>query len=183
MNKKSKIFIIIFFLIILIPVIIVGSINYIKEKKLKDKIENSKSTKILSLNNINSSISLQELFNIEKSEEYAITKNKLKYTNDDNKEDFTIKYTNTSFFGAQCIKEYNFVDEKLNMITIEIDTSHWIPKDILEEINNLNGEPDVISLKKDNLGSDIYHWYGKNGKIIYTDDNINNTIELVFEVK
>ena len=36
MNKKSKIFIAIFFSIILIPVIIVGVINYTKEQELNE---------------------------------------------------------------------------------------------------------------------------------------------------
>ena len=38
MNKKSKIFIIIFFSLILIPVIAIGIINYTKEQELKNAV-------------------------------------------------------------------------------------------------------------------------------------------------
>ena len=58
MNKKSKIFIIIFFSLILIPVIVIGIVNYTKEQELNNRIENSRTTKTLSLNNITSSITL-----------------------------------------------------------------------------------------------------------------------------
>ena len=177
MNKKSKIFIIIFFSLILIPVIVIGIINYTKEQELNNRIENSRTTKTLSLNNITSSITLDELLEIEMSKEYSIE------DNDSTKKDFTVEYTNTSFNGSSCIKKYFFVDEKLNMLIITIDTSHWMPKDIFTELNNINGEPDNSSLKEDKLGSDIYYWYGKNGTIMYTDDNISNTIEIIFEIK
>lgn len=183
MNKKSKIFITIFFSIILIPAIVIGIINYTKEQELNSKIENSKLTKTLSLNNIVSSITSNELFEIETYKEYSIKDNDLKYDNDLNKKDFTVEYTNTSFYGSKCIKEYFFVDEKLNMLIITISKSHWMPKDIFSELNNINGEPDTYSLKEDKLGSDIYYWYGKNGTIVYTDDNINNTIEIILEIK
>ena len=183
MNKKSKIFIIIFFSLILIPVIVIGIINYTKEQELNNRIENSMNTKTLSLNNITSSITLDELLEIEMSKEYSIEDNELKYDNDSTKKDFTVEYTNTSFNGSSCIKEYFFVDEKLNMLIITIDTSHWMPKDIFTELNNINREPDNSSLKEDKLGSDIYYWYGKNGTIVYTDDNINHTIEIIFEIK
>ena len=71
LDKSSKIFLIIFFSIILIPVIIIGSINYAKEQKLKNKIENSKATRTLVLNNISTAITLDELFEIELSKEYT----------------------------------------------------------------------------------------------------------------
>ena len=182
MNKKSKIFIVLFFSIILIPVIVVGFINYTKEQELNYRIENCRTTKTLSLNNITSSITLDELLEIEMSKEYSIDDNELKCDNDSTKKDFTVEYTNTSFNGSSCIKEYFFVDEKLNMLIITIDTSHWMPKNIFTELSNINGEPDNSSLKEDKLGSDIYYWYGKNGAIIYTDDNISNTAEIVFEI-
>lgn len=182
MNKKSKIFIAIFFSIILIPVIIIGVINYTKEQELNKKIENSRETKTLSLNNITSSITCDELFKIETSKEYTIEKSELKYENDNSKDDFTVEYSNTSFFGSNCTKEYLFVDEALKMLIIEIDTSHWQPKDIYTELVNINGEPDDSSLKKDELGSNIYYWYGKNGTIVYTDDNISNVIQIIFEL-
>lgn len=182
MNKKSKILIIIFFSLILIPVIVIGIVNYTKEQELNDRIENSRTTKTLSLNNITSSITLDELLEIEMSKEYSIEDNELKYDNDYTKKDFTVEYTNTSFNGSSCIKEYFFVDEKLNMLIITIDTSHWMPKDIFTELSNINGEPDNSSLKEDKLGSDIYYWYGKNGTIVYTDDNVSNTAEIIFEM-
>ena len=88
MNKKSKIFIIIFFSLILIPVIAIGIINYTKEQELKNRIENSMNTKTLSLNNITSSITLDELLEIEMSKEYNIEDNELKYDNDSTKKRF-----------------------------------------------------------------------------------------------
>lgn len=182
MNKQSKIFIIIFFSLILIPVIVIGIVNYTKEQELNDRIENSRETKTLSLNNITSSITLDELLEIEMSKEYNIEDNELKYDNDSTKKDFTVEYTNSSFNGNSCIKEYSFVDEELNMLIITIDTSHWMPKDIFTELSNINGEPDNSSLKEDELGSDMYYWYGKNGTIVYTDDNVSNTAEIIFEM-
>ena len=183
MNKRTKIFIVIFFSIILIPVIIIGTINYTKEQELKNRIENSKNSRILSLNNISTAITLDELLEIEMSKEYSITDRQLKYDNDQTKKDFDVEYTNTSFFGIRCTKEYLFVDERLHMIIFDIDTSHWMPKDIYEEIVKINGEPDETDVKSDKYHRDMYIWYGKNGTMVYTNDDINDTIEIVFEIK
>lgn len=181
LDKKSKIFLIIFFSIILIPVIIIGTINYTKKQKLQNRIENSKATRTLTLNNISTAITLDELLEIETSKEYIIEDNELKYENDQNKRDFTIKYTNTSFYGSHCIMEYYFVDEKLSGIIFNIDTSHWMPKDIYEELVKLNGEPDETDVDDDSFWLETYIWYGKNGCITYNKLN-NNTIELHFEL-
>ena len=181
MNKKSKIFIVIFFLIILIPVIIVGVINYTKEQELNDRIENSRATKTLSLNNISSSITLDELLEIETSKEYNIEDNELKYDNDSTKKDFTVKYTNTSFYGSHCIMEYYFVDEKLKRCIFTIDTSHWQPKDIYEELSKINGIPDETEIDDDSFYLETYTWYGKNGTITYNKLN-NDTIEVFFDI-
>ena len=183
LDKKSKIFIVVFFSIILIPVIIFGSINYAREQELKNRIENSKTTRTLTLNNISTAITLDELFKIETSKEYVITDRELKYDNDQTKKDFDVEYTNTTFYGADCIKEYLFVDEKLKFIIFDIDTSHWMPKDIYEELVKLNGEPDETELKSDKLGTDYYTWYGKNGTLIMCDDNISNNIEIRFQLE
>lgn len=96
LDKRSKIFIIVFFSIIFVPVIIIGTINYSKEQE---------------------------------------------------------------------------------------DTSHWMPKDIYEELVKLNGEPDEIELKSDKLGTDYYTWYGKNGILTMCDDNISKNIEVHFEIE
>ena len=181
MNKKSKIFIAIFFSIILIPVIIVGVINYTKEQELNDRIENSRATKALSLNNISSSITLDELLEIETSKEYNIEDNELKYDNDSTKKDFTVKYTNTSFYGSHCIMEYYFVDEKLKRCIFTIDTSHWQPKDIYEELSKINGIPDETEIDDDSFYLGTYTWYGKNGTITYNKLN-NDTIEVFFDI-
>ena len=183
MNKKTKIFIVIFFSIILIPVVIIGTINYTKEQELKNRIENSKNSRILSLNNISTAITLDELLEIEMSKEYSITDRQLKYDNDQTKKDFDVEYTNTSFFGIRCTKEYLFVDERLHMIIFDIDTSHWMPKDIYEEIVKINGEPAETDVKSDKYHRDMYIWYGKNGTMVYTNDDINDTIEIVFDIK
>ena len=181
MNKKSKIFIIIFFSFILIPVIVIGIINYTKEQELNDRIENSRATKTLSLNNISSSITLDELLKIEMSKEYNIEDNELKYDNDSTKKDFTVEYTNTSFYGSHCIMEYYFVDERLKRCMFTIDTSHWQPKDIYEELSKINGIPDETEIDDDSFYLETYTWYGKNGTITYNKLN-NNTIEVFFEI-
>lgn len=181
MNKKSKIFIIIFFSLILIPVIVIGIINYTKEQELNDRIENSRATKTLSLNNISSSITLDELLEIEMSKEYNIEDNELKYDNDSTKKDFTVEYTNTSFYGSHCIMEYYFVDEKLKRCIFTIDTSHWKPKDIYEELSKINGIPDETEIDDDSFYLETYTWYGKNGTITYNKLN-NNTIEVFFDI-
>ena len=181
MNKKSKILIIIFFSLILIPVIVIGIVNYTKEQELNNRIENSKTTKTLSLNNITSSITLDELLEIEMSKEYNIEDNELKYDNDSTKKDFTVEYTNTSFYGSHCIMEYYFVDEKLKRCIFTIDTSHWQPKDIYEELSKINGIPDETEIDDDSFYLETYTWYGKNGTMVYNKLN-NETIEILFEI-
>ena len=130
MNRKTKIFIITFFSIILIPVIVISIILGYNDKKLNDKINKSKSTRILVLNNIDNPIAFEELCNIESSKEYKIEYDDLGYKNEQDKKDFTVTYTNTSFFGSNCIKEYFFVDEKLKRCIYTIDSSQWMPKNI-----------------------------------------------------
>lgn len=71
LDKRSKIFLIIFFSIILIPVIIIGNTNYTKEQKLKNRIENRKATRTLTFNNISTAIILDELFKLELSKSKA----------------------------------------------------------------------------------------------------------------
>lgn len=179
LDKRSKTFIIIFFSIILIPVIIIGSINYAKEQKLKNRIENSKATRTLILNNISTAITLDELLELEISKEYTIENDISAH----NEKMTIITYTNTTFFGADCKKEYVFYDKKLGICIFDIDTSHWMPKDIYEELVKLNGEPDETKLKSDKLGQDYYTWYGKNGTLIMVDDNILRNIEIRFELE
>ncbi|MCM1128071.1 MAG: hypothetical protein NC429_16575 [Lachnospiraceae bacterium] len=181
LDKRSKIFIMVLFSIILVPVIIIGSINYTKEQKLKNRIENSKTTRILTLNNISTAITLDELFEIETSKEYTIEYHELKFENDPNKRDFDIEFTNTSIYGTHCVMEYFFIDEKLKSCLFKIDTSHWMPKDIYEELVKLNGEPDETNIDDKSFYLKTYIWYGKNGTITF--DKLNNdTIELYFEI-
>ncbi len=79
----------------MIPVIIIVTINYTKEQKLKIGIENSKTTRTLMLNNISTAITLEELFELELSKEYT-TKNDISLHN----EKMTIViYTNVTFFA------------------------------------------------------------------------------------
>lgn len=168
----------------MIPVIIIGTINYTKEQKLKDKIENSKTTRTLTLNSISTAITLDELFEIETSKEYVITDREFNFENDPNKKDFDIEYTNTSFYDAHCIMEYFFVDEKLKFITFDIDTSHWMPKDIYEELVKLNGESDETDVEPDNkYHYDMYIWYGKNGTLAMVEDKSSRNIEVTFELE
>lgn len=181
MNRKTKIFIITFFSIILIPVIVISIILGYNDKKLNDKINKSKSTRILVLNNIDNSIAFEELCNIESSKEYKIEDDDLEYKNEQDKKDFTVTYTNTSFFGSNCIKEYFFVDEKLKRCIYTIDSSQWMPKNIYEEIVNINGEPDIHNSDDESFYLEVNEWYGKNGIIILNKLN-NDTIEIIFEL-
>lgn len=184
LDKRSKIFLIIFFSIILIPVIIIGTINYTKEQEFKNRIENSKTTRTLVLNNISTAITLDELLELELSKEYTVKDSELRYENDENKKDFTVEYTNTSFYGSDCIKTYYFVDEKLSGIIFDIDTSHWMPKDIYEELVKLNGDPDETDLEPDNkYHYDMYIWYGKNGTLVMVEDKYSRSIDVSFEIE
>ena len=182
LDKKSKIFILTFFSMILIPIIIIGIINYTKERELQNKIENSKTTKTLSLNNISTSITLDELFELESSQEYTITDHELKFENDPNKKDFDIEYTNTTFYGGDCIKSYFFVDEKLKNCIFKVDISHWMPKDIYVELVKINGEPDETDIDEDSFYLETYIWYGKNGTLSFDKCN-NKTIEIMFQLE
>lgn len=108
----------------------------------------------------------------------------LKYDNDKTKKDFDVEYTNTSFYGSDCIKSYLFVDEKLKYISFDIDTSHWMPKDIYEELVKLNGEPDETDVEPDNkYHYDMYTWYGKNGTLWMVEDKSTRSIEVTFEIE
>ena len=180
LDKRSKIFLVIFFSIILIPVIIIGSINYTKEQELKNRIENSKSTRTLVLNNISTAITLDELLELELSKEYTTENN----ISTHNEKKTTITYTNTTFFGADCIKEYVFYDNKLRVCDFDIDTSHWMPKDIYEELVKLNGEPDETDVEPDNkYHYDMYIWYGKNGTLVMVEDKSTRSIEVALELE
>lgn len=184
LNQKTKIFLIIFFSIILIPAIIVGTINYIKEQELKNKIQHSKTTRTLTLNYIATKITLEELLATETSKEYNIQNDELQYENNKDKKDFTVEYQNTSFYGGRCIKEYQFVDEKLKFVIFDVDTSHWMPKDIYEELVKTNGEPDEADIEPDNkYHYDMYVWYGKNGTLTMAEDKPSRNIEVVFQIE
>ena len=82
MNRKTKIFIITFFSIVLIPVIVISIILGYNDKKLNDKINKSKYTRILMLNNIDNPITFEELCDIESSKEYKIEDVELRYENE-----------------------------------------------------------------------------------------------------
>jgi len=180
LDKKSKIFIIVFFSMILIPVIIIGSINYAKEQELKNRIENSKATRILTLNSISTAITLDELYELELSKEYT-TENDISASN---KKMITITYINTTFYGADCKKEYVFYDNKLGICIFDIDTSHWMPKDIYEELVKINGEPDETDVEPDDkYHRDMYIWYGKNGTLVMVEDKSSRNIEVSLQLE
>lgn len=177
MNKKAKIFIAILFSIMLIPVLIIGITNYTKEQELNKKIENSKETKTLSLNNITSSITCDELFEIETSKEYTIKED----ISVDNENMQTITFTNTSFYGSRCEIDYVFYNNKLGMCIFTIDTSRWQPKNIYEELVKINSIPDTTEIDDGSFYLETHTWYGKNGTIVYNNLN-NDTIEILYEI-
>lgn len=95
-----------------------------------------------------------------------------------------ITYTNTTFYGADCEKEYVFYDNKLGICVFDIDTSHWMPRDIYEELVKLNGEPDETEVELDDkYHRDMYIWYGKNGILGMVKDKFTNNIEVHFELE
>lgn len=101
-----------------------------------------------------------------------------------NEKKTTITYTNTTFFGADCKKEYVFFDNKLSICIFDVDTSHWMPKDIYEELVKLNGEPDETDVKPDDkYHYNIYTWYGKNGTLGMVEDKSTRSIEVIFQLK
>lgn len=183
MKKKNIIFIIVFWCIILTPIVCIGVNNYKKENEFNKKIEYSKNNRIIELNKISTAITLDELYKIETSEEFTKEDNKLKYENDSSKEDFSVTYTNVSFFGSVCEKKFFFVDELLHMIIIDIPTDHYMVKDIYEEVVNINGAPDIEELRDKKLGSNHYTWYGTNGHLTLTDDNISKSIQIIFTIE
>ena len=177
LDRKSKIFIVVFFSIILIPVFVIGTINYTKEQELKNRIESSKNSRTLVLNSISTTISLEELFEIETSKEYLIEES----VSVDDEEIKWVTYTNNSIYGAKCEMDYTFYDDKLARCIFTIDTSHWMPKNIYEELVKLNGEPDETEIDDDSFYLETYTWYGKNGTITYNKLN-NDTIEVFFDI-
>lgn len=180
LDKRSKIFLILFFFIILIPAITIGVLKYTKESELKQRIENSKATRFLSLNDITKPITLNELLELETSKEYTTENN----ISTHNEKKTTITYTNTTFFGADCIKEYVLYDNKLRVCDFDIDTSHWMPKDIYEELVKLNGEPDETDVEPDDkYHYDMYIWYGKNGTLVMVEDKYSRSIDVSFKLE
>lgn len=178
MKGKKNFFILVGIVIAVLMIVFVST-----QLNQDSKTNNNESSKILVLNNITNQITMDELFEIELSKEYTTEARNIKVENNHEKEDFLITYTNTSFYGSRCIKEYYFTDEKLEMLIYSIDKSHYMPKDILEELIVLNGDADDVDIKSDELGRDTYTWYGKNGTIIFSDDNVSNILEVVFEIK
>ena len=80
--------------------------------------------------------------------------------------------------------EYQFVDENLKCIRFDIDTSHWMPKDIYEELVKLNGEPDETDVEPDNkYHYDMYVWYGKNGTLVMVEDKYSRSIDVSLEIE
>lgn len=74
--------------------------------------------------------------------------------------------------------------KKLKFITFDIDTSHWMPKDIYEELIKLNGEPDETDVEPNNkYHYDMYIWYGKNGTLAMVEDKSSRNIEVTFELE
>ena len=56
-----------------------------------------------------------------------------------------------------------------------------MPKNIYEEIVNINGEPDIHNSDDESFYLEVNEWYGKNGIIILNKLN-NDTIEIIFEL-
>lgn len=52
----------------------------------------------------------------------------------------TITFTNTTFYETDCEKDYTFSINKLGLCSFTADTSHWMPKDIYEELVKINSK-------------------------------------------
>ena len=62
--------------------------------------------------------------------------------------------------------------------------SHWMPKDIYEELVKLNGEPDETDVEPDNkYHYDMYVWYGKNGTLVMVEDKYSRSIDVSLEIE
>lgn len=178
LNKKAKIFIAMFFFIWTIVIIIVV-VHYINERELKKRIENSKATRTLVLDDISTAITLEELYDLEQSKEYLIERG----SNIKNQEMVTVTFKDVFLYGSACKKRFVFYDNVLGSFTVYYDASQWTPGNIYEELVKINGEPDETNVKSQAYLRDVYFWYGKNGILVMINDKFTKTIEIWFDMR
>lgn len=175
-NSKVSIFMLICLIIIFlappITALVTLLIKYINQK---NKIKNSRETRILSLNNIKSPISINEIVNYEKLGNFIFM------SHDELKKKY-IKYDSSIFFNIKCEKEYFFIDDKLDICNYQLNKScnPSVPKHIFRELKKINGNPDEIYFDKDLFLLQCI-WYGKNGHIVYKR-YISNMVEITFKL-
>lgn len=135
-------------------------------------------TKILSLEGISESITINELnkllnpggFKMTASPDYQGNKN------------YTIEYK-APFGGINCEKKFVFTNDcRVKLCNYALYGFNDIsePQDIYEEISNSNGIPDTIYFDKEIFFLQCI-WYGKNGTIVY-NHFYRGTIAVVFKL-
>lgn len=163
-------------IIILTPPITAILTFLIQLIKQKNRIKNSKETRILSLNSITTQITADELYNIDRPKCFFYN-----YYEEANRSSF--KFYDSTFLNIKCSKEYIFNENKLDTCIFHLNKSCNTPepKRIFREIRKINGNPDEIYYNKDVSLLECI-WYGKNGSIIFRRF-ISNMVEIVFQIK
>ena len=163
-------------LFVLIPLINIIIIFFMQFKKQKNRIKNSKETRILSLNNITIQITADELYNIDRPK-YIL----YNYYEEANRSSF--KFYDSTFLNIKCSKEYVFDGSKLDTCIFHLNKScnESMPKRIFRELRKVNGDPDEMHYDKDVSLLECI-WYGKNGSISFRR-YISNMVEIVFQIK
>lgn len=176
-NLKTSTFMLIYIIIIVLtPPITALIILLIKLIKQKNRIMNSKEMRILSLNNITTQITADELYNIDRPK-YIL----YNYYEEANRSSF--KFYDSTFLNIKCSKEYVFDGSKLDTCIFHLNKScnESVPKQIFRELRKVNGDPDEIHYDKD-VSLLVCIWYGKNGSIIFRRF-LSNMVEIVFVIK
>ena len=176
-NSKTSTFMLIYIIIIILTPPITALITLLIQLiKQKNRIKNSKETRILSLNNITSSITADKLYNIDKPKCFFYD-----YNEKANRSSF--KFYDSIFLNIKCSKKYIFDGNKLDTCIFHLNKScnELVPKRIFRELRKVNGYPDEMHYEK-NVSLLECIWYGKNGSITFRRF-VSNMVEIVFEIK
>lgn len=176
-NSKTSTLMLIYLIIILLTPPITALITLLIQLiKQKNRIENSKEKRILSLNNITIPITADELYNIDRPKCFL-------YNYYEEADRSSVRYYDSTFLNIKCSKEYIFDGSKLNTCIFHLNKSCNAsePKRIFRELRKTNGDPDEIHYDKDISLLECI-WYGKNGSIMFRRF-VSNMVEIIFEIK
>lgn len=175
-NLKTSTLLLIYIIIILLtpPVTILVTliIQCIKQKK---RVKNSKETRILSLDNISSPITLNEAIMRQEHHNFISIPHVMGY-------DWCTTIDDLKFMNFECTKKFFFIDLKLYMLDIQLNKScdSLIPKLVFKELVKVNGYPDKIYFDK-KTGLLKCTWYGINGSICF-NRFANNMLYITLEL-